>query len=112
MSPEEIVDGMYDAFNAGDAERHAGFFVEEPLVRSFPAGEVLTERSGPVFRRRFRGLFESNPDLHGEVVSRVVKDGLVITQEWMSGFADGHAHSSVVLYEVGAEKIERVWLVS
>ena len=111
MSPEEIVDGQLAAYNARDLERFVSFFVEDVTVLAFPSGEVMADRSGTAFRERFQKVFESSPDLRAELVSRVVQGRIVIDQERITGSLGGGTRNAVALYEVGDEKIERVWFV-
>ncbi len=111
MSPEEIVDGQLAAYNAGDLECFLGFYVEEVPVLGFPSGEVIADCSGPAFRERYRRLFEASPDLHAELVSRVRHGRVVIDQERVTGFMGDQTRTAVAMYEVGEERIERVWFV-
>lgn len=111
MTPEEIVQGQLDAYNARDLERFVEYYIPDVPVFAFPSGEVLADRSGTAFRGRYRNLFESSPDLRAELVSRVVNGRIVIDQERVTGFLGGPAVDAVAMYEVGAEKIERVWFV-
>ncbi|MCS0635757.1 nuclear transport factor 2 family protein [Streptomyces sp. LP05-1] len=109
MTPEEIVDGQLAAYNARDLEAFLSFYAENVPVYAFPSGEELADRSGPAFRERYDNLFRSSPDLHAELVSRVVHGRLVIDQERVTGFQGGEERAAVALYDVGPERIERVW---
>ncbi|WP_436740139.1 nuclear transport factor 2 family protein [Streptomyces sp. BBFR102] len=109
MSPEEIVDGQLAAYNARDLERFLSYYAEDVPVLAFPSGEVLTDRSGPAFRERYAALFAGSPDLHAELVSRVTHGRLVIDQERVTGFMGGEERAAVALYDVGPERIEKVW---
>ncbi|MER6202248.1 nuclear transport factor 2 family protein [Streptomyces sp. NPDC001586] len=111
MSPEEIVDGQLAAYNARDLEGFLGFYVKDVPVHAFPSGEVMADRSGPAFEERYAALFESSPDLHAELVSRVTHGRIVIDQERVTGFMGGEARSAVAMYEVGPDRIEKVWFV-
>ncbi|MEU7167936.1 nuclear transport factor 2 family protein [Streptomyces morookaense] len=112
MSPEEIVDGQLAAYNARDLEAFLSFYAEDVPVHAFPGGEEMADRSGPAFRERYRELFASSPELHAELVSRVVHGRVVIDQERVSGFMGGDVRTAVAMYDVGPEKIERVWFVA
>jgi hypothetical protein len=113
MSPEEIVDGQLAAYNAHDLDGFLDFFVENVEVRSFPTGDVLTDRSGAAFRPRFRALFAANPDVKAELISRVSKGSIVVDQERITSSSGAEPVRHVVaMYEVGEEKIERMWFVS
>ncbi|MBH1937695.1 nuclear transport factor 2 family protein [Streptomyces sp. AV19] len=109
MSPEEIVDGQLAAYNARDLDKFLEYYVEDVPVYAFPSGELLTDRSGPAFRERYAALFASSPGLHAELVSRVTHGRIVIDQERVTGFMGGEERSAVALYEVGEERVERVW---
>lgn len=109
VAPEEIVDGQLAAYNARDLEAFLGFYVEDVPVYAFPSGEVLTDRSGPAFKARYAALFEASPELHAELVSRVVHGRLVIDQERVTGFMGDGIRPAVAMYETGPERIERVW---
>jgi len=111
LSPEEIVAGQLAAYNARDLERFLGFYVDDVPVGTFPSGEVLEDRSGPAFRDRYRELFDSYPDLHAKLVTRVVHGRIVIDHELVTGITPGESRAAVAMYEVGREKIERVWFV-
>ncbi|MEO6082465.1 MAG: nuclear transport factor 2 family protein [Umezawaea sp.] len=111
LSPEEIVAGQLAAYNARDLERFLGFYVDDVPVATFPAGEVMADRSGTEFRERYRELFDSCPDLHAKLVTRVVHGRIVIDHELVTGVGNGESRSTVAMYEVGREKIERVWFV-
>ncbi|WNV86548.1 hypothetical protein [Umezawaea sp. Da 62-37] len=112
MSPEEIVAGQLDAYNALDLERFLGHFVDDIPVLTFPGNELMTDRSGPEFRVKCQELFDANPGLHVKLVSRMVHGRIVVDQELVTGLSSGGARSAVAMYEVGAERIERVWFVS
>ncbi|MBF6047309.1 steroid delta-isomerase [Streptomyces sp. NRRL B-1677] len=109
MPPEEIVDGQLAAYNARDLEAFLGYYAEDVPVHAFPSGDVLADRSGPAFRERYAALFAASPDLHAELVSRVTHGRIVIDQERVSGFMGGGTRTALAMYEVGQDRIERVW---
>ncbi|MEV4442863.1 nuclear transport factor 2 family protein [Streptomyces sp. NPDC049577] len=112
VSPEEVVDGQLAAYNARDLEKFMEYYVEDVSVHAFPSGEVLADCSGPAFRERYRRLFAGSPDLHAELVSRVRHGRIVVDQERVTGFMGDQVRTAVAMYEVGAERIERVWFVA
>ena len=61
-------------------------------------------------RNIFEKLFQSTPDLHCELKSRIVLDSVVIDEEWVTGskkFPGGH--HVVAIYAFRDGKIDRVW---
>ena len=112
MMPEEIVAGQLEAYNDRDLERFLSYYLEDVTVRAFPSGEVLVDRSGPMFRSRYRQLFEESPELHAEVRTRIVHGRIVIDDELVTGFMGGQTRTATAIYDVGPDKIEQVWFVS
>ncbi|GAA4525277.1 nuclear transport factor 2 family protein [Amycolatopsis samaneae] len=112
MSPEEIVAGQLAAYNRRDLEEFLGYYVEDVPVFGFPSGNELADRSGPAFRGRYERLFADSPGLHAELLSRAVHGNVVIDHERVSGFRDDDtARFAVAIYQVGPERIEKVWFV-
>ncbi|WP_058043620.1 nuclear transport factor 2 family protein [Streptomyces roseifaciens] len=109
MSPEEIVDGQLAAYNARDLEAFLGYYAEDVPVCAFPSGDVLADVSGAAFRKRYATLFAASPDLHAELVSRVTHGRIVIDQERVTGFMGNETRTAMAMYEVGQDRIERVW---
>jgi hypothetical protein len=112
MSPEEIVDGQLAAFNAGDLDAYLGYFADNVPVLSFPSGEEMADRSGRAFRERFRAMFADNPGVTATLVSRVVKGNVVVDQEHITSPTSSEIRTAVAMYEVGPEKVERMWFVA
>jgi hypothetical protein len=111
MSAEEIVDAQVAAYNARDIDAFLRCYGPDTVVRGFPSGTELADRSGPAFGARYRSLFEASPNLRAEIVSRVVRDRIVIDHERVSGFRGDAVIEAVVIYEVGPEVIGRVWFL-
>ncbi|PRY34769.1 hypothetical protein [Umezawaea tangerina] len=104
--------GQLDAYNALDLERFLEHFVDDVPVLTFPGNEVMADRSGPAFRVKCQELFTANPGLHVKLVSRMVHGRIVVDQELVTGLSSGGVRSAVAMYEVGEEKIQRVWFVA
>jgi hypothetical protein len=112
MSPEEIVAGQLAAYNRRDLQQFLSYYVDEAPVFEFPSGKELVDRSGPAFGSRYERLFQTSPDLHAELLSRVVHGNVVIDQERVSGFMGDDVRDAVAIYQVGAQRIEKVWFVT
>ncbi|MCF3102039.1 nuclear transport factor 2 family protein [Streptomyces roseoverticillatus] len=112
MSPEEIVDGQLAAYNARDLEGFLAYYAEDVPVHAFPSGDVLADRSGAAFRERYATLFAASPGLHAELVSRVTHGHIVIDQERVTGFMGHETRTAMAVYEVGQDRIERVWFAT
>lgn len=105
-------DRQLEAYNRGDIDAFVNCYVDDVRVHSFPSGEELTDRSGSHFRERYQQLFTNNPDLHAKLINRVVHGNVVIDHEHVTGLADGSEKYAVAMYEIGDDKIEKVWFIS
>lgn len=101
-----------EAYNRGDIDAFVDCYGDDVRVYAFPSGEELTDRSGSNFRERYQQLFSNNPQLHAKLINRLVHGNVVIDHEHVTGLADGSEKYAVAMYEIGSEKIEKVWFVS
>ena len=62
-------------------------------------------------KQRYQSLFKSTPDLHVEIVNRIVLGNYVIDREEVTGFPDGRVKHTIVIYHVQDGLIQRVWLI-
>jgi hypothetical protein len=79
--PEQLVQRQVNAYNHHDA----GVFAE-----TYAADAVVA----------YRDAFAKNPELHAEIVSRDVRDDVVVDHEHLSGFADERTAEATVTYHV------------
>jgi hypothetical protein len=110
---EGVVQAQIDAFNARDVERYAACFASNASV-TWMDGSHLAEGSAQI-REVYGSLFDASPDLHANVLNRMVVDDIVIDEEHLSGVglegypAEIHA---VAAYKIVGGKIARVVLMT
>ncbi|MDA6365874.1 hypothetical protein OSK45_28850, partial [Escherichia coli] len=80
------------------------------IVMTFPGDEVLY-RGKEKMRERYSQLFRNNPNQHAELVSRMVKENIVIDHEYVTGRAGGQSIYAIAMYEIKENKIQKVWFV-
>jgi hypothetical protein len=56
-------------------------------------------------------MFERTPDLHCELVNRIVLGNTVIDQERVTGFPGGNVIEAVAIYKVENGKIAKVYFI-
>ena len=83
MDPEQVVQGQVEAFNARDVERFLGYYREDAVLED-GAGHVLAQGRAAI-RALYGPLFAQSPDLHAEVVRRIVVGPWVIDEERGTG---------------------------
>jgi hypothetical protein len=105
-SPVEVVDRQLAAYNARDLERFAATYSESIAIYRLPAltpAIVGQAKLREVYAARF-----SSPDLHAEIVNRIVLGNKVIDHERVRGIKDTPIEA-VAAYEVEDGLIARVW---
>ncbi|WP_398495401.1 nuclear transport factor 2 family protein [Variovorax sp.] len=107
MKPEDAVQRQLLAYNAKDLDAFVAEYAED--VRTFrpPAPEpVLVGREA--LRTYYRDHRFVLPELHAEVVQRMVVGNKVIDHERITGLA-ANAVEMVAVYEVIDGRIRNVW---
>ena len=109
--PEEVVRRQLDAYNAKDLVTFMTTWSETAQYYEHPA--TLLAGSAAEIRERHIARFEE-PDLFGELISRVVIGNKVIDQEKVTrNFPEGIGQIDVVaIYEVDEGKIAKAWFIS
>lgn len=107
LSPTATVQRQIELFNAHDLEGFLALFSEDVQVSAIPGNPP------PVGKAQLRDLyaarFKANPDLHASATAQMVADDFVIQKEKISGRAGKPSLEAVVIYQVKAGKIVRMW---
>ena len=104
----QLVDQQLVAYNAGDIDAFLQPYSDSVAVYNFP--DQLVERGKEAMRRSYNQLFKQYPDLHAEVVNRIVQDNVVIDQERATFTAEGEQVelSAIAIYTIKDQKISEV----
>ena len=106
MNPVDPVQRQLEAYNARDLERFVACYAEDVQLYRMPAREPTTvgkEAMRKVYRERF-----ASPNLHAEILSRMVLGNKVIDHERIVGIRESAIEAAAV-YEVDAGLIKAVW---
>jgi hypothetical protein len=110
MSPEDFAQRQLDAYNDRDLERFVAQYTDDVEVYRLPSAEpVLVGKSA--FAEHYRKQRFSLPNLHAELVNRMVFGNKVIDHERVSGLGDLPSEVAAI-YEVTPHGICKVWFVS
>ncbi len=99
------------AYNSGDLERFIAAYSPDIVIED---GEDHVLMKGlDQMRAQYGRLFESNPDLHCRLVSRIKTNNYTLDEEEVTGVktAVGPLHA-VAIYRVKADKIIHVRMLS
>ena len=106
VGPVDIVQEQLEAYNARDLDRFAATYSEDIRIYRMPATEpaiVGQAQLRETYRKRF-----TSPNLHAEIVNRVVLGNKVIDHERVVGIKDTPIEA-VAVYEVAQGLIRAVW---
>ena len=109
FDPEEFAQRQLDAYNARDLERFVREYTEDVEVYRLP------EQKPAVVGRAALGIYYRDnrfnlPELHAELVKRMVFGNKVIDQEIVHG-VPGSPREAAAIYEVTELGISKVWFV-
>lgn len=109
MSPVELVQRQLKAYNAHNLEAFAATYSETIHMVRLPATEPAITNKAELIEFYGANRFMA-PNLHAEVVNRIVLGNKVIDHERITGLPNS-PFECVVIYEVLEGLIQRVWSV-
>jgi hypothetical protein len=107
FDPEVIVQKQLDAYNNRDLEGFLNTYSKTAKIYSY-SGELRSEGTDAM-RSGYADLFNSTPDLHCEILNRIVIGNTVIDEESIT--ANGNIISAVLVYEVENDKIIKATII-
>jgi hypothetical protein len=110
MNPIDPVQRQLEAYNARDLQRFVAEYTDDVRVYRPPNPEpVLAGREA--FGRHYAANRFNLPDLHADVVNRMVIGNKVVDHERIRGLGP-EIVEAIAVYEVSRDKISAVWFFS
>lgn len=108
--PEQVVQQQLDAYNAKDLAALMATYAED--AEQFEHPSKLLASGAAEIRPRFEARFQE-PNLHAQLVKRMVCGNTVIDQEIIRRtFPEGAGRLELVaIYEVNSDKIVKAWFI-
>jgi hypothetical protein len=109
--PEAVVQRQLDAYNSRDVEGLIATYAEDAQLFEHP--DTLLAAGSSELRARFSQRF-TEPNLHANLLSRIVNGAFVIDHERITRtFPEGYGTlEAVMIYEVHDGKITRSWAIA
>lgn len=110
MTPEAIIQRQLDAYNAHDLDALMATYADE--AQQFEHPDKLLATGSAQIRERFSARFKE-PNLHAQLVKRIVAGNIVIDHEQVTRtFPEGAGKLELVaIYEVQHGKIAKAWFI-
>ena len=110
MTPEAIIQRQLDAYNAHDLDALMATYADE--AQQFEHPDKLLATGSAQIRERFLARFKE-PNLHAQLVKRIVAGNIVIDHEQVTRtFPEGAGKMELVaIYEVQHGKIAKAWFI-
>lgn len=109
-SPEYLVQQQLNAYNARDIDAFLAPYSDDIEIYDHP--DRLTAKGKDVIRPQYASMFENVPDLHCELVNRIVLGNTVIDQERVTGFPNMEVLEAIAVYTIENNKIAKVRFIS
>ena len=106
---EDIVDRSFEAYNNRDVDALLALCHPKIQIIEFQTKTTLMQGLEEV-RARYKQLFDKSPNIHVNVVSKLVQGQLVITQVTIKGILGELTVSETDMLEVKNHLITRVWV--
>jgi imidazolonepropionase-like amidohydrolase len=108
-SAEKVVQVQLEAYNRRDLEAFVATYAADVRIYNHPDALIMTGHDG--LRDGYRDFFAKAPALKATVTRRIVQGNYVIDHEHVTGLPGGGDLRAVAIYEVKADKIQRVWFL-
>ena len=110
MTPEQLVQRSLETFNDHDLDAFLPLFAEDVLILDLLDGHEIL-RGMDAFRTRYARAFEDEPEIHAELLGRIVMGSIVIDHESLTSAPDRPAEEALAIYESEGGAITRMWFV-
>ncbi len=107
--PEDVVQQQVNAYNARDIDAFLATY--SPRIKIFDHPDSLLWSGLEEMRNVYTHRFESAPQLHCEIINRIVFGNFVIDREKVTGLPDDQVINAVAIYEVQEGLIQQVWFL-
>lgn len=107
-SPVDLAQRQLNAYNARDIEAFLEPYSEDVELYSFP--DQLMGKGRSFMRSTYSKMFENTPELHCELVNRIIQGDTVIDRERVTGFGAKPLEATAI-YKVKDGKIVKVYFL-
>ena len=107
-SPEQLAQQQLNAYNGHNLEAFLAPYAEDVKIYTFP--NKLNFEGKETMRKNYQ-FIEKNPDLHCELVNRIVEGNTVIDHENVTVSKDRPPFKAIAIYKIKDGKIAEVYFI-
>lgn len=108
-SPAYLAQQQLDAYNARDIEAFMEPYSDSLEIYNFP--NQLNGKGKENIKPGYAAMFERSPNLHCELVNRIVLGNTVIDQEKVTGIPGVELLEAIAIYKIENGKIAKVYFM-
>ncbi|WP_235298413.1 amidohydrolase family protein [Portibacter marinus] len=109
VTPAILAQQQLNAYNAGDIDAFLEPYSNDIEIYNFP--DDLRTKGKEEMREGYASFFKNNPDLHCELVNRIVNGNTVIDHERITGVQGSGPFTAIAIYKIEEDKIAKVYFV-
>ena len=106
LSPVDLVQGQFDAYNLQDLDAHCAFFANDVVVADLNG--AVTIQGLAAYHAKYRQVFADFPQNRAELLNRIVVGNTVVDHEHVSRSPGGATFQVIAIYTIAGGKIARV----
>ncbi|ASW74345.1 amidohydrolase [Chryseobacterium piperi] len=107
--PETLVQQQVNGYNARNIEAFLEPYAEDVELYTFP--NKLISKGKEAMRKSYDAMFQRLPDLHCEIVNRIINGNFVIDKESVSGLNRPGKIEATAIYEIKNNAISKVYFL-
>jgi len=104
-----LVQQQLDGYNNNDIEAFLKPYAEQVEIYTFP--DKLQYIGKEEMRKRYSGMFKKYPDLHCDLVNRIVENNTIIDHEKVSLKPEKEPIRAIAIYKIKDGKIAQVYFI-
>ena len=106
-TPVALVQRQLNAYNLRNIEAFLEPYADDVEIYNYP--NTLMNKGKEAMRNNYTRFFETTPDLHCELVGRIVQGNVVIDKERVR--ANNRYFEAVAIYHIENNKIRKVYFI-
>ncbi|MCZ8216255.1 MAG: nuclear transport factor 2 family protein [Cyclobacteriaceae bacterium] len=110
MTPEQLAEHQLQGYNERNIDKFLEAYSDSVKVYMFPDKLMYTGKDK--MKSNYEGRFNSNPDLHCTLKSRMVLGNTVIDEERVLLNKSRPLLEAIAIYKVAAGKIQEVYFIT